>query len=90
MTTTPIADALADRRRLLGFTTGYWLLNTIEMFERRAHAPEKAARKIVRAIERNQARVRIGPEAYLTDWAKRLFPVSVQRLVGWSWRRSRH
>jgi len=34
MTTTPIADALADRRRLLGFTTGYWLLNTIEMFER--------------------------------------------------------
>ena len=34
MTNTPITDALADRRRLLGFTTGYWLLNTIEMFER--------------------------------------------------------
>ena len=62
---------------------------TIETFDRRAHSPEKAARKIVRAIERNQARVRIGPEAYLTDWAKRLFPVSVQRLVGWGWRRSR-
>jgi short-subunit dehydrogenase len=31
--------------------------NTIETFERRAHPPEKAARKIVRAIERNQARV---------------------------------
>lgn len=63
--------------------------NTIEMFERFAHSPEKAARKIVRAIERNRVRVRIGPEAYLTDWAKRLFPVSTQRLVGWSWRRSR-
>jgi len=62
---------------------------TIETFERRAHSPEKAARKIVRAIERKQARVRIGPEAYLTDWAKRLFPVSTQRLVGWGWRRRR-
>jgi short-subunit dehydrogenase len=63
--------------------------NTIEMFERFAHSPEKAARRIVRAIERKQTRVRIGPEAYLTDWAKRLFPVSTQRFVGWSWRRSR-
>jgi short-subunit dehydrogenase len=63
--------------------------NTIEMFEKRAHSPEKAARKIVRAIERNQARVRIGAEAYLTDWVKRLFPVSTQRLVGWAWRRRR-
>jgi short-subunit dehydrogenase len=62
---------------------------TIELFERFAHSPEKAARKIVRAIERKQARVRIGAEAYLTDWAKRLFPVATQRLVGWSWRRSR-
>ena len=62
---------------------------TIEMFERFAHSPEKAARKIVRAIERKQARVRIGPEAYLTDWAKRLFPVSTQALVGFGWRRRR-
>jgi short-subunit dehydrogenase len=62
---------------------------TIEMFERRAHSAEQAARKIVRAIERNQARVRIGAEAYLTDWLKRLFPVSTQRLVGWFWRRRR-
>jgi short-subunit dehydrogenase len=63
--------------------------NTIELFERFGHAPEKAARKIVRAIERRQARVRIGPESYLTDWAKRLFPVATQRLVGWGWRRRR-
>jgi len=63
--------------------------NTIEIFERRAHSPEKAARAIVRAIERKQARVRIGAEAYLTDWLKRLFPVSTQRLVGWGWRRRR-
>ena len=62
---------------------------TIELFERFGHSPEKVARKIVRAIERKQVRVRVGPEAYLTDWSKRLFPVSTQRLVGWSWRRSR-
>jgi len=62
---------------------------TIELFERFGHAPEKVARKIVRAIERKRARVRVGPEAYLTDWLKRLFPVSTQRFVGWQWRRSR-
>jgi len=60
---------------------------TIELFERFAHSPEKAARKIVRAIERNRARVRIGPEAYLTDWLKRLAPVTTQRFIGWRWRR---
>ncbi len=62
---------------------------TIAAFERFAHSPEKAARKIVRAFERKRARVRIGPEAYLTDWAKRLFPVTTQRIVGWGWRRRR-
>jgi hypothetical protein len=62
---------------------------TAAQFERWAMPPEKAARKIVRAIERNQARVRIGVETYIGDWAKRLFPVSTQRLVGWAWRRSR-
>jgi short-subunit dehydrogenase len=60
-----------------------------ERFERRAMPPEKAARKIVRAIERNQARLRIGVETYVGDWAKRLFPVSTQRLIGWAWRRAR-
>jgi short-subunit dehydrogenase len=62
--------------------------NSVDLFERFAMAPEKAARKIVRAIERNQARVRIGFESYLTDWLKRLAPVTVQRLVGWGRRRA--
>ena len=61
--------------------------NTADAFERFAMPPEKAARKIVRAIERNQARVRIGVETYLGDWAKRLFPVATQKLVGWGFRR---
>jgi short-subunit dehydrogenase len=58
-------------------------------FERWAMPPEKAARKIVRAIERNRARLRIGVETYIGDWAKRLFPVSTQRLLGLAWRRAR-
>jgi short-subunit dehydrogenase len=58
-------------------------------FERWAMPPEKAARKIVRAIGRNQARLRIGVETYIGDWAKRLFPVSTQRLLGLAWRRAR-
>jgi len=33
----PAHDALAGRRRVLGFTTGYWMLNGIEMFERLAY-----------------------------------------------------
>ncbi|MFI5314510.1 MAG: SDR family NAD(P)-dependent oxidoreductase [Myxococcota bacterium] len=60
-----------------------------ELFEKRAMPPEKAARKIARAITRNQARLRIGAETYVGDWAKRLFPVATQRLVGWGWRRAR-
>ena len=63
--------------------------NTAAAFERFAMPPEKAARKIVRAIERNQARLRIGIETYLGDWLKRLFPVATQRLLGWGFRRSR-
>lgn len=36
MTDTPLTDALSGRR-FFGFSTGYWLLNVIEMFERLAY-----------------------------------------------------
>jgi short-subunit dehydrogenase len=62
---------------------------TAEQFERRAMPPAKAAAKIVRAIEKNRGRVLIGIEAYLADWAKRLFPTATQRLLGWGFRRMR-
>jgi short-subunit dehydrogenase len=62
---------------------------TAEQFERRAMPPAKAAAKIVRAIEKNRGRVLIGIEAYLADWAKRLFPTAAQRLLGWGFRRMR-
>ena len=44
--------------------------------------PEKAAEKIVRAIERNKLRVVVGADAHIGEFLKRLFPVSLQRLLG--------
>jgi NAD(P)-dependent dehydrogenase (short-subunit alcohol dehydrogenase family) len=43
--------------------------------------PEQAARRIARAIERNQPRVRLGVESYLIDWLKRLLPSAPQRWI---------
>jgi short-subunit dehydrogenase len=51
-------------------------------FERVARmTPEQAAARIVRAIERGTPRLRLGPETYVVDWAKRLAPVATQRLL---------
>lgn len=43
---------------------------------------EKAAEKIVRAIERNKLRVVVGADAHIAELLKRLFPVSFQRMIG--------
>ncbi len=60
----------------------------IEQIERFGHSPEKAARKIVRAIERDRRRVLIGPEATVLDWAKRAFPVGLHSLLTALYRRN--
>ncbi len=57
------------------------------MFERRGKSPEAVAQRVVRAIERNQLRLVICPEAHVFDWAKRLFPVGTQQLVRRFWSR---
>ena len=43
---------------------------------------DRAARKIVKAIERNKLRVVIGADAHMAELLKRAFPVSLQRLMG--------
>jgi short-subunit dehydrogenase len=59
-------------------------------FERAARmTPERAAARIVTAIERGTMRLRLGPETYVADWAKRLAPVSTQRLLVGAYRRIR-
>lgn len=56
----------------------------IESFDRLARtSPEKAAEKIVRAIERGSARLLIAPESHVFDWLKRLAPNLTQRLIRW-------
>jgi len=51
-------------------------------FERVARmSPERAAQRIVRAVERNKMRLRLGPETYVIDWVKRLFPVFPHRAL---------
>ncbi len=42
-------------------------------------SPEKAAAKIVRAVQRGKMRVRIGPDAFLLDWLKRLLPTAIHK-----------
>jgi short-subunit dehydrogenase len=59
----------------------------VERFEQSALAPEAVAREILRAVARNRMRVVICPEAKAADWAKRIAPVSVHRLVAWGYRR---
>jgi NAD(P)-dependent dehydrogenase (short-subunit alcohol dehydrogenase family) len=54
---------------------------TMERFDRMAIAPERAAEKIVRAVERNRMRVVICREAKIGDWLKRLAPTATQRLI---------
>jgi short-subunit dehydrogenase len=43
---------------------------------------DKAAKKIVRAIEKNRLRVVIGVDAHIGEFLKRVFPVTFQRLLG--------
>jgi short-subunit dehydrogenase len=58
-----------------------------ERFERMAMPPDEVARRILRAVERNDLRVVICREAVAADWAKRLLPVGVHHLVAWGYRR---
>lgn len=59
----------------------------IERFDKMAMSSEKAAAKILRAVERDRLRVLICPEAHAADWAKRLFPAAVHRAVAYGYRR---
>lgn len=53
----------------------------VEFFERRAMPPEKCAARIVAAMRKGKSRLLVAPEAFATDWIKRLFPALPQRWV---------
>jgi NAD(P)-dependent dehydrogenase (short-subunit alcohol dehydrogenase family) len=60
----------------------------IDWFDRKAMPPEKAAAKIVTAIERRRSRLVITPEAWLTDVIKRVYPPVPLRIASWAMRKS--
>ena len=43
--------------------------------------PDGAAKVIMKGIRKNKARILIGPDAYVVDWVRRLFPASYLRLL---------
>jgi len=49
--------------------------------------PEKLAAKVVRAVKRNRMRLRIGVDAHLVDWLKRLLPVAIHAPLRWAYAR---
>ena len=51
-----------------------------ELAQKIGVTPEYVARRIVRAVQKNQLRIRVGIDALLFDVFKRLFPVGIQRL----------
>jgi NAD(P)-dependent dehydrogenase (short-subunit alcohol dehydrogenase family) len=60
---------------------------SIQMFERRNYGPDRVARGILKAIQKNRAIAPIAPEAWAGYWIKRLFPWLVAALGRFSARR---
>ncbi len=58
----------------------------IKIIDRFAISPERAAKKIVRAIEKKKMRLLLCPESYILEWAKRLFPVKIHSVFAWYFR----
>ncbi|MBQ77606.1 MAG: acetoin dehydrogenase [Cellvibrionales bacterium] len=48
----------------------------------RSQSADTVARKIIKGIKKDKFRIRTGPEAYITEWIKRLSPVWGQKLIG--------
>ena len=59
----------------------------IQLFERRNYGPDRVARGILKAIQKNRAVAPVSPEAWAGYWIKRLFPWLVAALGRLSARR---
>jgi NAD(P)-dependent dehydrogenase (short-subunit alcohol dehydrogenase family) len=53
-----------------------------QMFARRNYGPDRVARGILKAIQRNRAVAPVSPEAWVGYWFKRLFPGLLRWLFG--------
>lgn len=77
-----IRTTIADSARLGAATPVEYQMQARDRFKQVARtSPEKAAEVIVSGILRNKARILIGADAYLIDFAQRLLPVRGQALL---------
>lgn len=58
------------------------------LMERYGMSPDKLAQKVVKAVLNNRMQIRIGIDAYLGDWFKRLLPRAVHWPLKWGFERS--
>lgn len=58
------------------------------LMERFGMPPEKLAKKVVKAVKENRMQVRIGFDAYLSDWLKRLLPIAIHSPLELGFKRS--
>jgi len=61
----------------------------VRVYERRAYTPERVARNILKAVQKNRAVAPIAAEAWIMYYAKRLFPGAVAWLTRWTRERGR-
>lgn len=53
-----------------------------QLAQRIGVSAEHVAQRIIKAIQKNQLRIRVGKDAVLLDILKRWFPVGIQKLLG--------
>lgn len=61
----------------------------VETYRRRGYGPERVARAVLHAVQRNRAVAPVTPEAWALWWTRRLAPGALRAFVAWGERRSR-
>ncbi len=56
----------------------------IEAYGKRNYGPERVAKNVLKAIQRNRGIAPVTPEAWIAWYAKRLAPALVSRLLAWA------
>ncbi len=59
----------------------------VKFFEKKTLPPSSVAQAIIRGIEKNEARVLVARETYITDYLKRAFPVLTSELLAKNYKR---
>ncbi len=59
----------------------------VRLYERRNYTPERVAKNILKAVQRNRAVAPVSPEAWIGYYAKRAFPGFTRWLAGAAYRR---